>query len=338
MENLHRLRGLKSWSASSLNLAQRCSFAYYLKYELNIKEIPLPRMVLGKHIHKWAHLFCKRYKKKGGIPFKSEESFYNQVKGDWIRNYYVKPIEKVSWSSKEEIFTLAKTLLKDLCINYYDMYKEETPLFTEHKFDFIIEGIRLRGAIDEIRKPSNGKYFIRDIKTGSPKPTKEELENKMQFIIYALALGSLAHKHKEVREQIGISNKDAERWYGNPDYLNDKIIVEYLHLKSKETFPVSFTNLNYYNLLDAIEQTEKDQREGNFFPTNKEKNPKICKFCPYGTIHTISTENLVREEFEKRRVYERPNSKDLTLNLSAIPKFKEIVYPRNLSFRFPRKN
>lgn len=265
------------WTPTKIDQATFCLMQFYLINIKKIKPKTSGRMALGVFLHRAMEKF---YTERKGVvcpKFKSPESFANAMGAMWARFVVgtgkIKG-QEISWSSKEEPWILREDL-KKICSKVYERYaSEHPPIYTEIVFDFELDKRRFRGRIDEIRK-KEGYAVIRDLKSGSRKPGKMKLDYDQQFTVYFLAVGCLCREDQEFAESIGISKEDAERFAGNPDYLNDKIRGEYYFMREDQIFDMRRDNLKYFDFCRMINGLEKQIFKGDIYP----ERGRLCDYC-----------------------------------------------------------
>ena len=172
------------------------------------------------------------------------ESFADYVKRQWwrpviadksLREKLITDISKkekkkiqkrlIHWEFEDEPYVIANKISNIVKPLYNYLFKEGPPLYSELKFDFVIDGLELNGKnigtkgffgyIDEVRI-KNGKAVIRDYKSGSPYEIKEmKKEFDPQLTFYNLGLCALCYDDEKLAVQLGVSNI-RHQFMGNP--------------------------------------------------------------------------------------------------------------------------
>ena len=309
-----------TWSASRLSLFQSCPKSYYLEY---IKK-PKPKinttapLAAGSFLHKQAEKF---YNKN----YKSEESFANSMAGRWLFLTKEDSIygQKIKWKYEGERFAL-REIIRKISKIFYEKYKNSSPpLSVEYKFNFVIGNREYMGFIDEIRED----YVIRDHKSDFAAPKQSVLDNNVQFTFYALAFCCLSKLDKEFALKHNVSEKDIETLGGNPNFISDKVTIEYHHMRSGEILKTKRTDKNFETLCSILDNVENEIRKGVFMP-----NLSSCSKCLYDEVcdreisrledHLLPNKNQERQLvlFTPQRPKEIIKQSQLKLKLPAMQK------------------
>ncbi len=313
------------WSASRIDTANYCNMKYYLRYidPIKPKSLRISPYVKGSLLHKiiedfWDHLGTfdevekdkKNNKKKAKEKKKyyDAESFGKYAQGKWtqtvIRNKGIKDInKKIFWrggyDDDSEAWEIRATMPGMTAALYRVIIEEGPPLYSELAFDFVAEGLRFKGFIDEVRL-RDGKVVIRDYKSGSPfwiREMKRDFDPQLTF--YNAGLSSLFYdnneKSIEFAKSLGLEEQREELIkssnYINPDFEEEYFMVEAPYLLEKidadKDFAKKFstrpeiihktkrTEEHFYHLIDNIKKTKNKIEEGNI----SFEHGKKCDMC-----------------------------------------------------------
>jgi len=281
------------WTATKIDIANYCRMRYYLRYVEKEKEIRLSAYAKGSLLHKlienfWARLGTEKEvaKKNSKKKYSNAEEFARYSQGSWMSNVIAsrnseKPIQ---WSYDNEEWVIRKEL-RDVCTSLYPiLIKEGPPILSEKKFDFLIEGKRFKGIIDDVRLRDR-KIVVRDYKSGRPWLGEMKLNNDPQLTLYNIGLCSLCMSDDNLAEKLGLMT---ERWkfMGNPIYIASDFIEEFFmieapafNLKKKHSLKVINSTKrrdeHFFELLKMIDGIEKAVNEGGIYPERGRK----CDYC-----------------------------------------------------------
>jgi hypothetical protein len=266
---------------------------YYLRYVEKEKPLKLSAYVKGALLHDLIRNFWDRLgtekevaKKSSKKKYFDEEGFAKYAQGLWKRNIIAseKSQNPIHWSYDNEQWVI-NSEIADICTSLYPiLLKEDKPLFKEIDFDFLIEGKRFRGRIDDIRI-RDGKIIIRDYKSGRPWIGDMKLNNDPQLTLYNIGLCSLCFEREDIAKKLGLE-KERKRFMGNPIYIFPDFIEEFFmieapafNLKKKYNLDVIRTTTrrdeHFFELLNVIKGIEKAVNEGEIYPERGRK----CDYC-----------------------------------------------------------
>ncbi len=231
------------WSATSLKDFLSCRRKFYLKYILKIQEHSLslkPKAFeLGNIVHKVLENYYKDFGKK------SIDELLNEYKEE--NPFLILDIEL--W--KKKLYEFIK--IEDKRIQNISILK------LEQSFDFVYEGIRLKGVCDRIDK-NNDTFEIIDYKTSSSLKV-DSARNYEKSVDFQLEFYYLAINHLYKSDNI-------KTFYY--DLNNNKLLEEIMLDKKLELLLKKF---------DEIKELSKEEIN---FSKCEDKLP--CTFCPYLTI------------------------------------------------------
>lgn len=118
--------------------------------------------------------------------------------------------EVIAWRNEGEKYMI-QAIIPSICKPLFDKVIEEgKPLYSELKFDFLLNKRRFDGRIDEVRiRQENGerKIVIRDFKSGSPWLGEMKLHYDPQLTFYNMGLCSLCIKDEEFAKKLGLGGE-----------------------------------------------------------------------------------------------------------------------------------
>jgi hypothetical protein len=191
--------------------------------------------------------------------------------------------DPIKWSYDNEQWVINNELT-DICVPLFStLFTEGKPIFREISFDFLIQGKRFRGRIDDVRMRNN-KIIIRDYKSGKPWMGKMKLNNDPQLTLYNIGLCSLCSDDK-FAEQLGMLEK-REQFMGRPLYINPEFVEEFFMVEApafniKKGHSVNILNQttrrdeHFLELFGMINGIEKAVSEGEIYPERGRK----CDYC-----------------------------------------------------------
>ena len=280
------------WTASRIDIANYCRMRYYLRYVEREASLRLSAYVKGTLLHDLIENFWNKLgaeeevaKKSSGKKYSNEKEFSKYAKGLWMRTVIASQNSKnpIQWSYDNEQWVI-NSELADICTPLYStLLKEGKPIFSEIGFDFLIEGKRFRGRIDDVRI-RDGKIVIRDYKSGRPWIGEMKLNNDPQLTFYNIGLCSLCSQD-EIAEKLGMREKRKE-FMGNPVYICPDFVEEFFmieapafNLKKKHSLSVlnqtTRRDEHFFELLNMIDGIEKAVSEGEIYPERGRK----CDYC-----------------------------------------------------------
>lgn len=199
--------------------------------------------------------------------------------------YKLKYIDKIFWFKNDKHDSLKKGLdfhinaeryflgndafISDNSVNskYIENLKESFPInkkniyLPEYELNYNENGIKLK-AIYDLLILKDKEIHIIDIKTNKNKIEATEKENDIQTKVYTFVLANCLALFKENNYSLN----DIKMFYWQPDFPNEKIIINYSfekHLKYKSFFSKLITKINQ-----------------NEFEQNKDK----CQLCEFNFL------------------------------------------------------
>ena len=251
------------WNATKLEQAADCLFKCYL---INVEKERYPAtgpMKKGRLLHTATQ--TDRFFNADGTPFyRTPESFTNAMVAKW--KYVLRKAregeEEISWKYDEEPWKLMKDI-KEMSPSVYMRYvREGPPTFCEKPFDIEVDGRRINGRLDEIRR---GPVF-RDKKTGNSRPGEMTLAYNHQFTIYNLAICVMAMKDPVFADMVGLTPEDVEMILSGPSPVSERIRGEYYFMKNDELIEMPRDQLNYAELCETIDDYDERIESGNAHP------------------------------------------------------------------------
>lgn len=271
------------WGHSRYEIITLCPMKYHFGYVTKPRlKVTTPIQALGTFLHRRKELLYKGEPGQLKLYHKSAEAFASAAKGWWkrtvARTNKIKG-QKILWEFKGQPWDFSKDggLIEELCIKTYNKCaSEEPPLYVEYSRKFMLNGRSFNVRIDEIRR----NYTIREYKTGMSLPRLLQLKHFPQFTFYALAFCCFAHWDEEFARICGVSEEDRKSWGGNPDYISEKVNLEYYNVKREIMLPVTHrSNQDYYELNNTLSTLESIINDPylNVYP----HWGRHCNFCQY---------------------------------------------------------
>lgn len=307
------------WSATRINVANYCRMRYYLNYVDPDKPKPLrlSAYVRGSLLHGLIENFWDKMgtpeevsKKSSKKKYCDAESFSSYAQGKWqgiifaddsVKEKYnayfsqgnSDEAEKIKshliyWKNSQEKWTI-KSGLKRECIPLFSyLLNEGRPLFSELKFDFVLNNRRFTGRLDEVRK-RDGKVIIRDYKSGNPWVGDEKKYFDPQLTMYNVSLCSLCYDDRAFAEKLGLESSLVDKFMGHPMYINPDFQVEFFMIdalgidpsnpKIHDIPPVIVSSdrkdAHFFEVIKMIEGIEESIRTKNIYPERGRK----CDSC-----------------------------------------------------------
>lgn len=228
------------WTASRIDVANYCRMRYYLRYVEKEQPPRLSAYVKGSFLHGLIEHFWNKLgiekevaRKSSGKKYSNAEGFAKYAMGSWTSLIIgaKKSGEKIEWRYKGEEY-VSKHNLAEICPSlFHCIINEGPPLFSEEevKFDFIVEGIRFTGRIDDVRM-KDGKVIIRDYKSGRPWIGEMKINNDPQLTVYNAGLCSLCLSDNEIAEKLGLMERRKNFMrngsYICPDFVEQFFMIE----------------------------------------------------------------------------------------------------------------
>lgn len=281
------------WSASRINVANYCRMRYWLRYVERKEPLRLSAYVKGSFLHEvienfWAKLGTPEEvaSKKSGKKYYDAESFAKFADGKWVSIIIAdqRAKEKICWRYDNEQWAIRESL-KGLGKKLFVVLQEEgPPLYSELSFDFIAEGKRISGRIDEVRVKDE-KIIVRDYKSGRPWVGEMKLKHDPQLTIYGVAIGAMCFSDGEFARQLGLE-RERKMFLGNPLYIPRSVSLEFFMIEGlvKEgglesaIHSTSRTDEQFLEVISMIEGTEKAISKGNVYGEFGKK----CDDCDMG--------------------------------------------------------
>jgi hypothetical protein len=266
---------------------------YYLRYIEKESPLRLSAYAKGTLLHDLIENFWKKLgiseevsKKSSKKKYSNEEGFAKYAQGLWKKAIIASQNSEnpIFWQYEAEPWKIFSEL-KDICTFLYSHLLEEgKPLLSETSFDFMLEGRRFKGRIDEVRLRDE-KIVIRDYKSGRPWIGDMKLNNDPQLTFYNVGLCSLCCADEGLAEKLGLKD-ERRKFMGNPFYVNPEFIEEFFMIEApafnsrwsrnvKTINQTSRKDEHFFELLKMIKGIEKAVNEGEIYPERGRK----CDYC-----------------------------------------------------------
>ncbi len=285
------------YSATQINVANYCTFRYYLRYVLGKQSSRLSAYVKGSLLHSLKEHFWDRLGTEEEVFSKSKkfkdkkyfdaESFVKYAEGKW-KNIIVadqKSSKKISWSYEEEKWTIL-TKIRPICYPLFNfLFEREKPLFVEFPFDFIVGGRRIKERIDEIRFENN-KIVVIDTKSGYPRVGEMKLKHDPQLTVYAAGICAKLREDVNFAQRFDLEGR-VEEFMSGAKYISPNIdvgffMLEALGVSSEKTkiipSPLVFSKRednHFLEVLKMIDGVKQRCVDGDVYPERGKK----CDIC-----------------------------------------------------------
>jgi len=234
------------FSASALKKYEDCPLCYKFVYVLQVPTLPQTYFSMGTAVHTVIERLSK-FQVDGGTPTK--ERAIDLLNSCWSSEAYASRTHELEDRVKAE--AMLDTYLSWQAAN------RNTVVAAEKKFQFPLNGRKVKGYIDRIEQTPEGEYVVVDFKTGS-KPsslTKISVLSDIQLNLYCLA----------VKEMFGKLPKRACFYY-----IKENKMVDY--------FPTEETVGAFAETAKSIISAVCAER---FDPTPAYQT---CRFCDYADL------------------------------------------------------
>jgi hypothetical protein len=229
------------WSASKINFFNYCRRRGFLRYILHDPQLNLSAYHRGKLIHDLVENFWDRLGKPKDIKrnkdgkvtskkkYSNKQEFVKYAKGQWL--YRVLAEERaerdIEWAFDNEKWVIYNSYITEICSPLFGkLLNQGKPIEKELSFDFILDGRRFHGFIDELRTQKR-EVIVRDYKTEYPylKEESMKLKGNPQLTLYCVAVCAMAWKDKDFAENLNLQD-ERENFMGNPIFISERIKPE----------------------------------------------------------------------------------------------------------------
>jgi ATP-dependent DNA helicase UvrD/PcrA len=234
------------FSASALKKYEDCPLCYKFQYVLLVPSLPKTYFSMGTAVHTVIELLSKQ-QLEGTPP--TRERALDLLNSCWSSEAYASRTHELEDRIKAE--AMLDTYLAWQAAN------RNTIIAAEKKFQFTLNGRKVKGFIDRIEQTPDGEYVVVDFKTGS-KPsslTKNAVLSDIQLNLYSLA----------IKEMFGKLPQRASFYY-----IKDDKMIDYS--PTEETVGV-FTEIAT-SIISAV-------CAERFDPT---PSYQTCRFCDYADL------------------------------------------------------
>jgi len=234
------------FSASALKKYEDCPLCYKFRYVLLVPSLPQTYFSMGTAVHTVIELLSK-----------------HQLEGEPPTKVQAIELLNSCWSSEayaSRTHELEDRVRAEAMLDTYLAWQEanrNTIVAAEKRFQFPLNGRRVKGSIDRIEQTPEGEYVVVDFKTGV-KPsslTKNSVLADIQLNLYSLA----------IREMFGKLPQRASFYY-----IRDNRMVDY--------FPTEETVGLFAETAKSIISAVCAERFG---PT---PSYQTCRFCDYADL------------------------------------------------------
>src|SRR3989338_6040675 len=211
------------WSATRIDIANYCKRRYYLRYVLKDEPLRFSAYVKGGFLHEIIEKFWdKMYlpgKRKTEVKYSTPEEFSSHAQGKWksLLIKLKKSGQRLEWAFDGEEWAILHQLPKICTPLFTHLATEGKPDFSELSFDFVLDGLRFKGRVDEVRL-RDGKVVIRDYKSGRPWIGDMKVDFDPQLKFYNAGLCYLCCSNRNIAEKLGLLERRVT-FMGNPEFV-----------------------------------------------------------------------------------------------------------------------
>lgn len=252
------------WSASRLKTFLTCPRQFRYAYVDKIPSVPTSPLVFGRVLHQTLCNAHERQMETRRFPPIGE--VLSHFDDGWKRALDEElPFFRPNALTPDAHITLAHELLRAFLASPHN---QNPPLSVELAFEVDVGEHKLCGIIDRVDEGGNGLVVV-DFKSGARKPPPSELENELQFTIYAFAaekvLGQSVERvvHYHLRDGSQLPTQRDERDF---EWLVDKLLPHVAGAVEREQFaprPGHWCNYcDFRELCQAENHRHFRQKEG----------------------------------------------------------------------------
>lgn len=313
IKNSKREPFVRHWSPTVLEEFFRCPRFWYLKSKLKLK-VTTPQMAKGTFLHNIIEQLRLNHLRKRPR-YKSAEAFGNVAANQWhgyekdgekygiIKTGEDSRENKILWEDDKQPYRM-KEEIRQRCASLYDiLMSEEQPILfpkaktnpnilenkkfkTSFRYRYTLNGRGFSGEIDEIRP----QKVLRDYKTGIWKFVEQKTETALQPTFYLLTFCALCNEVPQFRNLVGVTEKEAKHWAGNPEYISetasfeyfmidkynewDKEKKEWIEIKRDPILKTTRSDFNYKELCQKIDTANSligEFEDQGFYPAMREQ-------------------------------------------------------------------
>lgn len=251
------------WSASRLKTFLTCPRQFRYSYVDKVPSVPTSPLVFGRVLHETLCFAHERQMSERQFPPIGE--VLEQFDGLWQRALDEEhPFFRPGAPTPEAHLTLAHELLRAFRAAPAN---QTPPLTVELAFEMEAGEHRLCGVIDRVDEGESGLVIV-DFKSGARKPTPTELENELQFTIYAFAAAKVLGQpvsqvvHYHLRDGSHLPTKRSEEDF---DWLVERLIPYVARAVEREEYPPRYGHwcnwCDYRELCQAQNQMTRRNAE-----------------------------------------------------------------------------
>ena len=267
--------GLKHFSYSQLSTYLRCSYQYYFKYILGIKEAPSLALATGKGGHAALEWNARR-KLSTGEDMPTPDML--DLASDFL---------DIGYSEIEKLDAKESGRAKDQTIGQVRVYRTKQapaiePIAVEHKFELIIP------PDNDYPDPILPTIGYTDVIAMVPRPATHPGRSSMALSIedYKFTGRAKSQGEIDITPQLSIYDLNLYEQTGTlPDVLGIRMFTYTkdgpqvrVAYRSKDLMKPSVRKTRWERLRQQIRRVQAAINAGVFIPTD---DPKTCAWCPY---------------------------------------------------------
>ena len=309
-ENLNKINGFKTISASQLETYFKCPFSHFLQNTLKIRprlEADILSLDVGNILHELLFDYYHLNKQVGDIYDFCKTKIFEFVEKD----------ARLKLNAKSPVITalIDEAVRAINGVNYIDQNSAFKPVYFEHEFKgqtaLKLDEVTINGKVDRVDE-FNGNLRIVDYKSGHADASLKELfyGNKLQLFLYALAMENLTNKRVVGSFYLPLHNAyttDKNNYSLKGFFENEKEIVSALDTRLTPGDKSDIVNVRLtkdeiaYRTIGYKELTEQELlslktyaknlsnkaiheiKQGEIKPSPSEVS-KPCDYCPYKQV------------------------------------------------------
>ena len=171
-----------TWSATRLKSYLTCPRQFRYSYVDGIASIPTSPLVFGRALHDALCFVHERQMQNGALPSVGE--VLEHFDALWSEALKSEPFFRDGSPSLDQHLTTGHEVLRAYLAAPEN---RQTPLAAELAFEVTAGDYKLAGIVDRLDESKNGLIVV-DFKSGTRKPSPKDLDDDLQFTIYAFAL------------------------------------------------------------------------------------------------------------------------------------------------------
>jgi hypothetical protein len=284
--------------------------------------------------------------------YSNKQEFVEYAKGQWL--YRVLAEERaerdIEWRFDNEKWVIYNKYVPEICAPLFGkLLQQGKPLETEFSFDFVLEGRRFHGFIDEIRREDR-EVIVRDYKTEYPylKEESMKLRGNPQLTLYCLAVCAVAWKDEKFAQKLGLE-QERDKFMGNQILISERVkpelyMIDSLRRKDEEYPPkliykTTRIDKDFHELLMFVKDVEEQIKDFQLRDKRTIPPPERGKKCDFCDMKKACMKRLEEELNDKSSVslIESNGQINFTFVSPYKPKKRKLRKQKQRTFRWKAK-